>query len=78
MIAQAEEKFQSGKHSYQLKDTDSARREFDSAIDLMLQASDSPTDRRLFEEKLEQMVDSIHRFDSSWIGSRSPRGGGPV
>ena len=45
LIGKAEEKFQNGRRSYQVKDADTARREFDSAIDLMLQASDSPTDR---------------------------------
>ncbi len=72
LIGKAEEKFRSGKRAYQVKDTDLARQEFDSAIDLMLQASDGPTDRRLFEEKLEQMVDAIHRFDLAGLGAGAP------
>jgi membrane-bound lytic murein transglycosylase D len=35
----------------------------------MLQASDNPTDRALFELKLEDMVDSIHRYDLSGLGA---------
>lgn len=72
LIGKAEEHFQNGKRSYQVKDTDQARHEFDAAIDLMLQASDGPTDRRLYEEKLEQMVDAIHRFDLAGLGAGVP------
>lgn len=72
VIGKAEELFQSGRRAYQLNDTDTARTDFDSAIDLMLQASDNPTDRRLFEEKLEQMVDTIHRFDLAGLGAGAP------
>jgi len=69
LIAQAEERFQGGKRAYQIKDTATARGEFDSAIDLMLRASDNPTDRVLYESKLEQMVDTIHRFDLAGLGA---------
>ncbi len=72
MIGKAEEVFQSGKRAYQLNDTETARTDFDAAIDYMLQASDNPTDRRLFEEKLEQMVDVIHRFDLAGLGAGAP------
>ena len=72
LIGKAEEKFGHGRSSFQVKDTETARREFDEAIDLMLQASDSPTDRRLYEEKLEQMVDAIHRFDLAGLGAGVP------
>jgi membrane-bound lytic murein transglycosylase D len=69
LIDQAEEKFLAGKKSYRERNFDQARREFDAAIDCMLRASDNPTDRALFESKLEDMVDSIHRFDLSGLGA---------
>jgi membrane-bound lytic murein transglycosylase D len=72
LIAKAEEKIQSGKRAYQSKDTEAARREFDAAIDFMLQASDSPTDRRLYEAKFEDMVEMIHRFDLAGLGAGAP------
>ena len=72
LIGKAEERFQNGKRLFQLKDTDAARVEFDTAVDLMLRASDHPTDRRLYEDKLEQMVDSIHRFDLAGLGAGAP------
>ncbi len=35
----------------------------------MLTASDNPTDRQLFESKLEEMVDVIHRDDLAGMGA---------
>ncbi len=72
LIGKAEERFESGKLAYQSQDTNKARTEFDAAVDLMLQASTEPTDRRLYESKLEQMVDSIHRYDLAGLGAGIP------
>ena len=69
LIQQAEERFRNGKKAFQDRDFDHARTEFDAAIDAMLTASDNPTDRRLFESKLEDMVDVIHRDDLSGMGA---------
>src|SRR5579863_1075971 len=69
LIQQAEERFRNGKKAYQDGDFDHARTEFDAAIDAMLLASTNPTDRRLFESKLEEMVDAIHRDDLSGMGA---------
>lgn len=68
-IEKAQEHFQQGKQYYQAKEMDRARNEFDQAIDLMLDASDSPSDRAAYESKLDQMVDEIHRFDQAGLGS---------
>ena len=68
-IQQAEERFRNGKKAFQDHDYDRARTEFDAAIDAMLMASDNPTDRRLFESKLEEMVDTIHRDDLTGMGA---------
>jgi len=69
LIGQAETKFQTGRRLFRDQSYDQARQEFDAAIDLMLQASENPTDRHLFELKLEDMVDAIHRFDLSGLGA---------
>jgi membrane-bound lytic murein transglycosylase D len=69
LIQQAEERFRIGKKAFQDRDFDHARTEFDAAIDVMLTASNNPTDRRLFESKLEEMVDAIHRDDLSGMGA---------
>jgi membrane-bound lytic murein transglycosylase D len=69
LIQQAEERFRNGRKAFQDRDFDHARTEFDAAIDVMLSASTNPTDRRLFESKLEEMVDVIHRDDLSGMGA---------
>jgi len=68
LIQQAEERFRNGRKAFQDRDFDRARSEFDGAIDTMLSAN-NPTDRRLFESKLEDMVDVIHRDDLSSMGA---------
>ena len=69
LIQQAEESFRSGRKFYQDRDFDDARREFDTAIDSMLKASENPTSRALYECKLEEMVDAIHGYDLSGMGA---------
>jgi membrane-bound lytic murein transglycosylase D len=71
LIQQAEERFRDGKKSYQERDFDRARSEFDTGVDLMLQGSENPTDRSLYESRLEEMVDAIHRFDLAGMGAAS-------
>jgi hypothetical protein len=63
LIQKAEDRFRSGRKFYQEQSFDQARSDFNSAIDLMLQASENPTIHSIYESKLEDMVDSIHRFD---------------
>ena len=72
LIQRAEEKFHDGHRFFQLQDADRARTEFDAAIDLMFQASDNPSDRALYEEKFESLVESIHRLDLAGLGSAAP------
>ncbi len=69
LIQQAEERFRSGRNFYKEGDFEAARGEFDSAISLMLQASDNPTDRALYSSRLEDMIDAIHRDDLSGMGA---------
>ncbi|MDQ6676988.1 MAG: transglycosylase SLT domain-containing protein [Acidobacteriota bacterium] len=72
LVQQAEERFQAGRNFYKVKDAGSARGEFDRSIDLMLQASENPSDRALYEDKLERLVDAIHRLDLAGLGSAAP------
>src|SRR6266567_4414711 len=71
LIQKAEERFRNGVKFYLDRDFAHARAEFDAAIDIMLQASDNPSDRRIFESKLEDMVDTIHHDDLSGLGAAS-------
>ena len=50
LMLRADQAFQRGKKAYQANDTQQARREFDAAVDLMLEASEhNPPDRQAFE-----------------------------
>ncbi len=66
----ADRRFQAGKRAYQSQDLVTARRQFNAAIDLMLEASgQDPTNRQEYERKLDEMVDAIHRFDLADLGA---------
>jgi membrane-bound lytic murein transglycosylase D len=70
LVMRAEQTFQSGKRYYQSNDIPNARRQFDKAVDLMLQASDeNPADRQDYQRRFEEMIESIHRFDLAGMGS---------
>jgi membrane-bound lytic murein transglycosylase D len=63
-------RFQAGKRYYQAGDEVNARLEFDRAIDLMLEAGEQGLiDRQEFERQLDEMVDSIHRYDLADLGA---------
>jgi membrane-bound lytic murein transglycosylase D len=72
LIQQAEEKLHQGRDAYRQRDAEKARKEFDAAIELMLRASDNPSDRLLYETRMEEMVDSIHRLDMAGLGAAVP------
>jgi membrane-bound lytic murein transglycosylase D len=70
VVQQAGQAFESGRRSYRAGNMAAARREFDHAIDLMLEASDqSLIDRQEYEKKLDEMIDSIHRIDLAGLGA---------
>ena len=70
LIRRADRQFEAGKRYYQSNDAGNARREFDAAIDSMLDASDqNPADREEYERKLDEMVDAIHRLDLTGLGA---------
>ncbi len=69
-VRQADEAFELGKKLYQANQLTAARREFDNAIDLLLDASDgNPEDREEYDDKLDEMVDAIHHFDLAGLGA---------
>jgi membrane-bound lytic murein transglycosylase D len=56
---------------YQQGDTEGARREFDSAMDVLLSAPDNLADRPRLESELDQIADTIYRYDLEGLGSAS-------
>jgi len=70
LVERANRSFEAGKRYYQSNDAANARREFDAAIDSMLEASEqNPIDREQYERKLDEMVDAIHRLDLTGLGA---------
>jgi len=70
LMQRADQAFERGKKAYQANNTEQARREFDTAVDLMLEASEhNPSDRVAFQARLDEMVDSIHRRDLAGLGA---------
>src|SRR5436190_5305041 len=70
LVMRAEQTFQQGKRFYQANDIPAARHQFDTAVDLMLEASDAkPADRQDYQRRLEEMVDAIHRYDLAGMGA---------
>jgi membrane-bound lytic murein transglycosylase D len=77
LIQQAEEKLHDGRAAFREKDDQRARKDFDDAIELMLKASDNPSDRLLYETRMEEMVDTIHRLDMAGLGASVPPSDSP-
>ncbi len=66
----AEQSFQRGKNFYQQNDMVNARREFDGAIDLMLEAAvENPGSRVEYQRHMDEMADAIHRRDLAGMGA---------
>jgi len=70
LVMRADQAFQRGKRLYQANDIPSARREFDNAIDSLLEASaENPSDNAVYERRLDEMADAIHRYDLAGMGA---------
>jgi membrane-bound lytic murein transglycosylase D len=70
LVTQADQSFQRGRNFYQQNDMVNARREFDSAIDLMLEAAAAnPASRDEIERHMDEMADAIHRRDLAGLGA---------
>ncbi len=68
-LARAEKHFDAGRQFYFRDDLTSARREFDAAIDALLNAPESLPDYQRIEQRLEEMSDLIYRFDIEKLGA---------
>jgi membrane-bound lytic murein transglycosylase D len=72
LAREADWHFQTGRKAYQEGDENSARKEFDRAVDLLLNAPDTPVFRAVLDKKLDQLVQAIHRLDLAGLGSADP------
>ncbi len=68
-LARAETHFNTGRQFYFEGNLEGARREFDAAVDALLDAPDSLPDHRRIERKLDELCDLIYRFDVEKLGA---------
>lgn len=68
-LRRAEERFESGKKAYRDGQQAEARRQFNSAIDLLLEAPSDGVGRQRLERRLDDMVESIYRYDVEGLGA---------
>jgi membrane-bound lytic murein transglycosylase D len=68
-LARAERHFNAGRQFYFQGNVPSARREFDAAIEALLNAPESLPDHQRIERRLEEMADLIYRFDIAKLGA---------
>lgn len=69
LIFRAEARFDAGKKLYQQGDIAGARREFDAAMEVLLSAPENIPDRARLEHQLDQMAETIYRYDQEGMGS---------
>ena len=69
LIIRADEHYRAGRKGYEAGDMDLARREFDRAVDILLGAPEGAKNRQDVEKRLEELVDSIHRYDLAGLGA---------
>lgn len=69
LLVTAEDHFQAGKRLYGQGDIAGARREFDLSIDVLLLAPENIPDRQRIERKLDQLSESIYRYDLEGLGA---------
>ena len=69
LIAKARSDMEGGRRSYQHGDMDAARAQFDSAMNVLLTAPANLPDRQHLEQELDQITDTIYRYDVEWLGA---------
>jgi membrane-bound lytic murein transglycosylase D len=65
----SEERFEAGKRAYQGGDAKLARTEFDRSLDILLSTPEDMPDRHRVERRLDELVDSIYRYDLDRLGA---------
>jgi membrane-bound lytic murein transglycosylase D len=71
-MARAEELYLEGYKLYQSGDKDGARKQFDQALDLVLNSRSEPVNRSSFDKRFEELVQKIYRLDVDMQQSEKP------
>ena len=72
LLKTANDHFAAGKAAYQEGRLDAARHEFNRALEVLLAAPDSAPDRARIDRRLEDLVDSIYRYDADQFAASQP------
>ncbi len=68
-LKRADVHFNTGRQMYFQGNLTGARREFDAAVDVLLNAPDSLPDHRRIERRIDEICDVIYRFDIEKLGA---------
>lgn len=68
-LKRADAHLNAGRQMYFEGDLDGARREFDAAVDTLLNASENAPDHARIERRLDEICDLIYRFDIEKLGA---------
>lgn len=68
-LRRADEAYSNGQKAYSQGRFDDARREFNRAIDTLLNTPDSVMDRQRLDKRLDQLVEAIYRYDVNALGA---------
>jgi membrane-bound lytic murein transglycosylase D len=63
LMKRADDRFAAGKRLFQERRTEEARKEFDRVIDVLATAPENLMDRARLERHIEELVESIYRYD---------------
>jgi membrane-bound lytic murein transglycosylase D len=71
-LRRVDTRFEAGRRFYRAGDMGAARREFDRAVETLLNAPRNAADGETLERKLSELVDAIHGYDISGLGAGLP------
>jgi membrane-bound lytic murein transglycosylase D len=72
LIKRADDRYTAGKRAVQEGRIAEARRDFNRAIEILLTAPEETPDRVRVEQRLEEMVESVYRYDTGELGASQP------
>ncbi len=72
LIKRADDRFAAGKRALQEGRTEDARKEFDRAVEVLLTAPENLADRARLERHVDELIESIYRYDVDQFGAAQP------
>ena len=72
LVKQADDRLAAGKLAFTEGRTADARKEFNRAIETLLNAPDTVADRARLEKRLDELIQTIYRYDVDQLGSGEP------